>query len=82
VNRWRGQIGLPPLDEKDLQTEKAPLGGHDYLLVEMAGNSKRIVAAILPRGGETWFFKIMGDDQFTETQKPAFREFLSSVHFE
>jgi hypothetical protein len=42
----------------------------------------RILGAILPQPGQTWYFKIMGPDEGVAGQEPAFREFLASLKFE
>ena len=85
INRWRGQIGLPPLAENQVDgaVEHADLGGHHFDLVDMtgtaAGKPTRIIGAILARPGETWFFKLMGPDALVAGEKQAFREFLATV---
>lgn len=84
VNRWRGQIGLAPIDEPGLGaiTEQRSFGGKEFVVVHCAGNGQRFLAAIHPRGGATWFFKMMGDDHLTAAQMPVFLQFLDSVRFE
>lgn len=42
---------------------------------------QRVIGAIVPTPGETWFFKIMGEDALTAAQKPALLEALESVEF-
>jgi hypothetical protein len=66
VNRWRNQIGLPPLDEaalaKDRRALKSPAG--DVALFDYTSDGKektRLVAAILFAGGNSWFVKMVGD---------------------
>ena len=39
----------------------------------------RIVGAIVPVNGATWFFKLMGPDATVSAAKPAFLEFLKTV---
>ena len=84
VNRWRGQLSLPPVREAELDAlaEKQALGGKEFVLVDFVEHGKRITGAMHPRAGETWFFKMMGDDKLTAAQRPAFAEFLASVQFE
>ncbi len=86
LNRWRGQIALPPLAEADLNGAIAHAdgqGGLHFDVVDFAGTAKgvptRIVGAVLSRPGETWFFKLMGPDALVAGQKPAFIDFLRSV---
>jgi hypothetical protein len=85
VNRWRGQIGLPPLGPGDLDASVNRLGsgGLKITLVELASkgdpNNKAILGAIIPFGGSTWFFKLMGPGNSVRSAKPTFLEFLHSV---
>jgi hypothetical protein len=52
-------------------------------VVDFAGTAggapTRILGAILPYKGETWFFKLMGPDALVAHEKPAFLEFLRTV---
>lgn len=83
VNRWRGQIGLPPVEEGDLAKVTAPLdlGGNKAILVDMiAEQSKtRMIAVIVPKAGKTWFYKMLGQDAIAAAQKDAFVKFIQSA---
>jgi len=89
VNRWRGQVGLPPLAEADLQklAEKVEVAGQPADLYDVAGttpgggDAERIVGVILHRDDMAWFFKMTGDAALVENQKRAFVAFLKSVEF-
>lgn len=89
VNRWRGQIGLPPVPPEDLDKLAQPveIAGQPGQLydqsgtVAASGDKTRILAAILRREGTAWFFKMMGDDGLVAQQKPNFIEFLKSLRF-
>jgi hypothetical protein len=85
LNRWRGQIGLPPLTEGQTGPALEHLDG-DGLHFEVAdfagtanGAPTRILGAVLSRPGETWFFKLMGPDALVAAQKDSFRVFLRTV---
>ncbi len=86
LNRWRGQIQLPPLGENDLAgaAVRFKQDGLDYVVVDFVSPSTnkpaRIVGAIVPYMGATWFFKLMGPAPTVEAAKPAFMDFLKSVH--
>jgi hypothetical protein len=90
VNRWRGQVGLEPVDEAKLlaTAEKVSIGNAPASLYEMAGTDpktqqpSRIVGSILSSGGTTWFFKMTGNDALVAEQKPVFKEFLKTIHFD
>jgi hypothetical protein len=85
INRWRGQISLPPLaaDQLDANREHLDIGTLHVDVVDFAGSANgaptRIIGAIVPVGGETWFFKLMGPDALVAKEKPAFLEFLRTV---
>ena len=91
MNRWRGQIGLAPLTEGDLATaQKAvEVGGENSLLFEMAGEKppegksqpQRMLVAIVPRAGESWFFKMTGDTAAVANESANFAAFLKSIRF-
>ena len=89
VNRWRGQVGLPPLAETELQklAEKVEVAGQPADLYDVAGtapgsgDAERIVGVILHRDEMAWFFKMTGVAALVEKQKPAFIAFLKSVNF-
>jgi hypothetical protein len=89
VTRWRGQVGLGPVDEDGVQkmTEKVVIASQDADLFDIAGTSpgssdaERIIASVLHRDDTAWFFKITGDADLVEKQKPAFITFLKSIDF-
>jgi hypothetical protein len=89
VNRWRGQIGLPPVDEAGLAklATTQEMSGLKVTLVDMAGRSvesgeqARLLAAIVPRSGTTWFYKMVGNDALVAQQKEAFIKFIQSARY-
>jgi hypothetical protein len=89
VNRWRGQVGLPPASDDVLQNaaETVQAGGQPAQLFDMAGvnaangETNRIVAAIQHRNDTAWFFKMNGDADLVEKQKPVFVDFLKTLSF-
>jgi hypothetical protein len=83
VNRWRGQVGLQPLADDNLQNlaEKVEIAGQPADLYDVAGTNQRIVGVIFHRDDATWFFKMTGDADLIEKQKPSFVSFLKSFQF-
>jgi hypothetical protein len=89
VNRWRGQLGQAPWSETELQAQvkDIPLADGKATLVEMSGKDARtgqaatVVGAIVPRSGQTWFYKLMGDATTVESQKAAFTQFVKAVKY-
>jgi len=84
INRWRGQINLGPISASELpqQSQTIMPAGRKMLLVEFANRNRRLVAAIYPRGGRTWFFKITGEDATVKSAKPSLMQFLGSLRFQ
>jgi hypothetical protein len=83
VNRWRGQVNLPPLADDDLHAlaEKIAVGDQPADLYDLVGGAQRIVGVILHRDDTAWFFKMTGDADLVEKQKPAFISFLKTLQF-
>jgi len=89
LNRWRGQVGLPPVAEADLpqQTAKLDLGGTEAIVADMTGKdlqnggSARQIVVVVPQGGQTWFYKIKGDEASVSAQKEAFLAFIKSAKY-
>jgi hypothetical protein len=90
VNRWGSQLGLGAMSEADLAKVTSPmdLNGVKATIVEMeskraagGGTSTRMIVAVVPRDGQTWFFKLLGDDRLVAREKPALIKFVESVRY-
>ncbi len=88
VNRWRAQLGLPPLDQHGFadSMDNPPPGGPRCLVDITGTDSKtgkpaRLVGAIVPQSGQTWFYKLMGDGAVVSAQKEAFIKFVQEVKY-
>ena len=89
LNRWRTQLSLQPVAEADLAKEVQPLElpGAKASLADVTGKDAkngqpaRLLAVVLPRSGETWFYKLMGDAQLVQQEKDAFVKFVQSVKY-
>ena len=89
VNRWRGQIGLAPITQPQLdsQTGSAAIGSVTGKLYDMVGTEPaldgkykaRTLAAVLSLGGTTVFFKMTGEDALVSENRPKFLAWLKSV---
>jgi hypothetical protein len=87
LNRWRQQVGLPPVkDEKEVTPEKATVGGAEAKVYDFTGGEgaaakrNRVVVAETP-AGDTWFFRFAGPADLVENQRGAFDSLLQSVKF-
>jgi hypothetical protein len=80
VNRWRHQIGLDPLGAQDLAQAVSPLDGAapGAILVDMTNNDKRLIGAVVPRDGQYWFYKLLGDAAAVAPERDAFVAFAKS----
>src|SRR5437867_706855 len=83
VNRWRGQMGLAPVDANALTSQIAPLKTEDttFSTTDIASDKTRTIAAWTRRDGRVWFFKATGPNAAVEKEKPKFVKFIESVRF-
>jgi|SRR5581483_5326464 len=90
INRWRGQLGLPSVADQagmDKLVSELNIAGGKASCIDMSGTSQatgkaaRVVAVIVPREGETWFYKLMGDSGLVEKEKAAFVQFVQTVKY-
>ena len=89
VNRWREQLGLNAVSPEQLESiiDKRSFGGRDFAIVDIVNEKsapkakQRIIGAVALVSGETWFFKMTGDEALTAAQKPAFLQVLESAEF-
>jgi hypothetical protein len=87
VNRWRGQIGLPALDEASLsrarklmKTQAGPLKVYDF--TSDAAPRSRLLAGLTEASGDTWFVKMTGDAEAVGAARDDFMKILGSLRFE
>ena len=82
VNRWRQQIGLPPLNDNQVRDLIVPINANtEFSTLDMTSGDSRVVAAWTRRDGRSWFFKMSGPASALETEKSKFLEFIRSIHF-
>ena len=90
VNRWRGQLGLNQQSQAEVEklARSVDIEGGKAMLVDMSGTDMksgaktRLIGAIVPKGRQTWFYKLMGPAQLVEQQKDAFTKFVQSVSYQ
>lgn len=88
VNRWRGQVGLEPIND-DAAVQKTvgsgTVDGSKAVMLELyspAGKpDKAMRVALFERDGVNWFFKLAGPAQLVKAQKASFDSFTQSVKF-
>ena len=88
VNRWRGQLGQPPITEDD--AAKLPTidaSGPKAVVADFTGTdartgkATRLVGVVLPLNNQTWFYKLMGDPDVVGQQKDTFLKFVQSAKY-
>jgi hypothetical protein len=81
VNRWRRDLGLPEVDDAGLPQVVSPLDPADprTKLIDFTNNNRRLIAAIVPRDGRYWFYKLHGDLEAVTPERDAFVAFVKST---
>jgi hypothetical protein len=88
INRWRGQVGLPPLagDELTASLKKVETLGvqADYAELTSPAESqdpKTILGVAAVVEGRQYFIKLTGDPTVAEREKANFESFVKSLKF-
>ncbi len=86
INRWRGQVGLPPASDEQLAADMQRIESPDApgVLIDLIGptdESPRMLAAIFPTETHTWFVKTMGPRPVLERHRSAFVDLCETVRF-
>ncbi|MBS0208834.1 MAG: hypothetical protein JSS27_07765 [Planctomycetes bacterium] len=87
VNRWRGQMGLPPLNDAELAAEvkQVPVGPLQGGFVAMQGagdkQGQATLGVVVINGASGWFFKLSGDAGLAERERERFLQFVASIKF-
>lgn len=87
VNRWRNQIGLPPLDgaalaaaRKPVRARVGPVSLYDF--TSEGAQRSRVVAGFTVVAGNTWFVKMSGDEAAVGQARPDFVRIVESLRLE
>ena len=88
INRWRGQLRLSPLSEVEIgklvTSVDSPVGKAmfvDMTGTDPSGQKARLIGAVVPAGSQTWFYKLMGNEQLVDREKDAFSKFVQTVKY-
>ena len=88
LNRWRQQLQLSPITAGELDAALVHLHAGDLhidvaeLLGPVPADGKprqRVLGAIVPFNGATWFFKLTGPDALVAREKDAFLAFVQTI---
>ncbi len=88
VNRWRGQVGLAPVDEAALAglrttvtSKVGPVQVYDF--AGQGADATRMLAAIwTDANGDTWFFKTNGSPAAVDSVRPGLLATLETLRLE
>ena len=83
VNRWRGQVGLPPLEPSEVaaiarKIDVGSLAGNFY---EITNGAQTILGVVVEDRDQSWFIKLNGDSVLAARERPQFEKFLKSLQF-
>ncbi len=86
VNRWRGQVGLPPVSPEAIAQDLVTfqVGGHavNYIEIYNEEGGKGIIAAIIDLAPQYWYFTAKGSVDELKANAAGIRSFLESIQFE
>ncbi|NBD38781.1 MAG: hypothetical protein GVY10_09445 [Verrucomicrobia bacterium] len=83
LNRWRRQIGLPPLAPGEVESAvtRVPVGDKEAVLCRMEGETQATMAAIFEHDGNSWFLKMTGPRSSVAANAESFTQFVETVRF-
>jgi hypothetical protein len=81
VNRWREQVGLPPVKEAELATiaTKIDTLGVKGDYVALVGPARTILGVVVPVRGSQYFVKLTGTNDLAAREKANFESFVKSL---
>lgn len=84
VNRWRGQVGLPAIDDgartgmrKEIKSKAGAVSLYDF--TGEGAEKQRMLAGLFFVHGQSWFFKMTGDPDAVGAAKADFVKVLESL---
>ena len=88
VNRWRGQIGLPAMDEaavaaarKGVRSRAGEVAVYDFTSDGQI-RTRMVVGLLTSAQDQTWFLKLTGPDGAVAAVRPAFMKCLESLRLD
>ncbi len=84
VNRWRGQVGLPDINQAQLDRDPPKsirVGNAEAPYYDFTGPSKRMLLVTAQHAGQTWYLKMIGSADLVGKNKSKFEAFVKSVQF-
>ena len=87
VNRWRAQLGLKPIAEGELAKSTQSIEDGKATFVDLTGTDPRtsqparLMGVIVPHGGSTWFYKMVGDSAVVAGDKENLLKVVQTVTY-
>lgn len=83
INRWEGQIGLPPSSEAEANAKVkfVEVAGAQIATLDLIGEKQSIAVAFAEQPEHTWYFKMQGERDKLAAQRANFDKFVQSVRF-
>jgi hypothetical protein len=83
VNRWRGQMGLAPATDDEIQKslQKITVGSRKGELLELKKEGEIMLGLMLPDGNQTVFVKMTGDPELAARERERLIAFAASLKF-
>lgn len=83
INRWRGQMGLPPVDEADLEStiQRFAADGFDGYLTRVRGSAQHMLAAGVYQASadRTWFIRATVSPDTADRLEPVLFGFARAM---
>ena len=82
LNRWRSQVGLPAQSPAEVTAaaERFTSNGLEFTVVDYTGpDGTRMLGAVVPFEGNTWFFKLTGPAALLAAERENFLALLRTV---
>ncbi len=84
LDRWRNMVGIPPLKPGEPldQMKAIKVGDRDGRQLKFVGPSqKTMFVAFTEYGGQTWYFRFIGDTPLVDKEETRFTSIVQSVRF-
>lgn len=82
INRWRSQLNLNPIEEKDLQSliKKKQFKQLQLDCISLENEETTMEVAMIMINNETWFLKCVGPKKAIRYEKQNWYEFLNTLY--
>ena len=85
LDRWRKQVGLPPLQELPKNEPTLSVAGKESPYLDFTGegkDAKRMLMVVCEKGPITWYIKMLAPAETVAQQKATFENFAKSIRFD